>query len=88
MLETTAGQYLMCYALSLCVSCCLSTEMSAWSHLFVQYATYCKLRGKVHEHAMMCVFVRLFAFAVGLLLQMCSGNSSALLQLIKLNVSS
>lgn len=84
LLETTAGQYLTCCALSLCVSllcalmclCLLPAEMSSWSQLLVQCATYCTLRGNVPVHALMCVYLfSCMQLALGLQLSMCSGNS-------------
>jgi len=60
LLKTTAGQWLTCCAFSLsvfvvCTRVPLPAEMSIWSQLLVQCATYSILRGKVHVHAFMCV---------------------------------
>ena len=42
--------------------CLLPAEMSSWSQLLVQCATYWKLRGKVHVHVLnVCLFVQLHA---------------------------
>lgn len=64
LLQTTAGQYLTCCALSLCVFCRVHSCVIAFCllrcppgpQLLVQCATYCTLRGKVHAHAR-CVFI-------------------------------
>lgn len=63
-LNTTAGQFLTCCAFLLlyvcrvhsCAFCLLPAETSGWSQLLVQCATCCKLTGKVHVHAPVCVF--------------------------------